>query len=340
MRTKFTPHYVLNMLQEVKRLSDQDNFNSTKFINTYPSFYTFRKILINKGLFNKKNGKEKWISIEPNIIMAKSIVRLYLERLEKLKEEKNYTIPNTKELLELKKLQIEKNFKGKNPIMSLAKQIREEGEKWNDAISRASKIMKGGKSKTIQTRPLTIEELFPMAYEQDRILNGTDSKSIIKKLEDELEKTRQRLINQETANLGYKQRMEELEKGRAKKQTEKELYLEKTIDELRGVIREKTNEANRNKSVISSLQEKIEAQNEEIIDLHDLLKVYIGREKIRMSKPSMPEPSMPEPFFEYPSMPEPPIFERELSSQEKMTIPKASKTYKLFGIPFFSINNK
>jgi hypothetical protein len=344
------------MLQEVKRLSDQNKFNSTEFIKTYPSFYTFRKILINKGLFNKKNGKEKWISIEPNIIMAKSIVRLYLERLEKLKEERNYTIPNTEELLKLKKLQIQKNFKGKNPIMSLAKQIREEGEKWNEAVSRASKIMKGGKSKVIQTRPPTIEELFPMAYEQDRILNGTDSKSIIKKLEDELEKTRQRLINQETANLSYKQRIEELEKGRAKKQTEKELYLEKTIDELRGIIREKTNEANgnlikisilnenivektnesnRNKSLISNLREKIDAQNEEMADLEDRFKDYKKREIW-----NKPEPSLPEPFFEYPSMPEPPIFERELTSQEKMTTHKGSKTYKLFGIPVFSINNK
>jgi hypothetical protein len=41
-----------------------------------------------------------------------------------------------------------------------------------------------------------------------------------------------------------------------------------------------------------------------------------------------------------PSMPEPPIFERELTSQEKMTTHKGSKTYKLFGIPVFSINNK
>jgi hypothetical protein len=347
------------MLQEVKRLSDQNKFNSTQFKKTYPSFYTFRKILINKGLFNKKNGKEKWISIEPNIIMAKSIVRLYLERLEKLKEERNYTIPNlinakinSEELLKLKKLQIEKNFKGKNPIMFLAKQIRKEGEKWNDAVSRASKIMKGGKSKAIQTRPLTMEETYPIAYAQD----FETLKRKYEQLQDELEKTRQRLINQETANLSYKQRIEELEKGRAKKQTEKELYLEKTIDELRGIIREKTNEANgnlieisilnenivektneinRNESLISNLREKIDAQNEEMADLEDRFKDYKKREIC-----NKPEPSLPEPFFEYPSLPEPPIFERELTSQEKMSTPKGSKTYKLFGIPVFSINNK
>jgi chromosome segregation ATPase len=185
-----------------------------------------------------------------------------------------------------------------------------------------------------------------MAYEQDRILNGTDSKSIIKKLEDELEKTRQRLINQETANLSYKQRIEELEKGRAKKQTEKELYLEKTIDELRGIIREKTNEANgnlieisilnenivektneinRNESLISNLREKIELQKAEIYGLEDKL----------MSALNLTYPDLSSP---------------ELTSQEKMGFenfstlqgitPKSSKTYKLFGIPVFSINNK
>lgn len=350
MSTKFTPHYVLNMLQEVKRLSDQNKFNSTEFIKTYPSFYTFRKILINKGLFNKKNGKEKWISIEPNIIMAKSIVRLYLERLEKLKEERNYTIPNTEELLKLKKLQIQKNFKGKNPIMSLAKQIREEGEKWNEAVSRASKIMKGGKSKVIQTRPPTIEELFPMAYEQDRILNGTDSKSIIKKLEDELEKTRQRLINQETANKCFKQqRADEIKLGAIQNKisietpTQKELNLESIIKEKDAEIKRKENE---NKSYKQKLKEAekgindnvqsllqrvqnfrnaLQEKNNEIKDLENKLKVYNAKSIMSMPKPSMPEP---------------PIFERELTSQEKMTTHKGSKTYKLFGIPVFSINNK
>lgn len=350
MSTKFTPHYVLNMLQEIKQLSDRNRFNSTQFKKTYPSFYTFRKILINKGLFNKKNGKEKWISIEPNIIMAKSIVRLYLERLEQLKEEKNYTIPNTEELLKLKKLQIEKKFKGKNPIMSLAKQIREEGEKWNNAISRASKIMKGESSKGTQTRPLTMEEMFPMAYEQDRILNGTDSKSIIKKLEDELEKTRQSLTNQETANKCFKQQKEEERKLQAiqnkisiETPTQKELNLESIIKEKDAEIKRKENENKIYKQKLKeaergiddnvqslmvrvrNLRDALQEKNDEIKYLQNKLKVYKAREI--MSKPE-------------PSIPEPPTFERELTSQEKMGTYKGSKTYKLFGIPVFSINNK
>lgn len=351
MSTKFTPHYVLNMLQEVKRLSDQNKFNSTQFKKTYPSFYTFRKILIDKGLFNKKNGKEKWISIEPNIIMAKSIVRLYLERLEKLKEEKNYTIPNTEELLKLKKLQIEKNFKGKNPIMSLAKQIREEGENWNDAISRASKIMKGGKSKLIQTRPLTMEETYPIGYAQD-----FDTLKIkYEQLQEELKETRQSLTNQETANKCFKQQKEEERKLQAiqnkisiETPTQKELNLESIIKEKDAEIKRKENE---NKSYkqklkeaerginnnvqslmlrVRNLRDVLQEKNDEIKDLQNKLKVYKAREIMSMPKPSIPEPSIPELA----------TFERELTSQEKMSTPKGSKTYKLFGIPVFSINNK
>lgn len=347
MSTKFTPHYVLNMLQEIKQLSDRNRFNSTQFKKTYPSFYTFRKILINKGLFNKKNGKEKWISIEPNIIMAKSIVRLYLERLEQLKEEKNYTIPNTEELLKLKKLQIEKKFKGKNPIMSLAKQIREEGEKWNDAISRASKIMKGGKSKSIQTRPLTMEENYPIAYAQD-----FDTLKIkYEQLQEELKQTRQSLTNQETANKCFKQQKEEERKLQAiqnkisiETPTQKELNLESIIKEKDAEIKRKENE---NKSYkqklkeaergiddnvlqslmvrVRNLRDALQEKNDEIKDLQNKLKVYKAREIM-----SKPEPSIPEPL----------TFERELTSQEKMGTYKGSKTYKLFGIPVFSINNK
>jgi len=89
MKTKFTPQYVLEMLTKVKNLSDQDNFNSVKFAKSYPSFYSFRKILIEKGLFQKKMNKEKWISIEPNMIMAKAIVTLHAKRLQEAKDKRS-----------------------------------------------------------------------------------------------------------------------------------------------------------------------------------------------------------------------------------------------------------
>jgi hypothetical protein len=89
MKTKFTPQYVLEMLQKVKTLSDLNRFNSAKFVTSYPSFYSFRKILTEKGLFQKKLNKEKWIGIEPNLIMAKAIVELYLKRLKEKKQKQD-----------------------------------------------------------------------------------------------------------------------------------------------------------------------------------------------------------------------------------------------------------
>jgi hypothetical protein len=206
--------------------------------------------------------------------------------------------------------------------------IRQEGEKWNDAISRASKIIKGESSKGIQTRPLTMEEMFPMAYEQDRILNGTDSNSIIKKLKDDSENTIKELNK-------FKKEFDELINDYNSLGEE----AKEVIDILKLKNQELNNQINRNKNLISTLQEKNEKKNDEIGHLKNKLKFYEAREIMSLPKPSLPEPSLPEPFFEYPSMPEPPIFEKELTSQEKIGTP-ASKTYKLFGIPFFSINNK
>lgn len=84
-----TPQSILEMLQEIKSLSDQDKFLSSKFLNKYPSFYQYRGILIKKGLFEKKLGIEKWIGIEPNIIMAKAIIKLQLEHARELKEKRS-----------------------------------------------------------------------------------------------------------------------------------------------------------------------------------------------------------------------------------------------------------
>jgi hypothetical protein len=71
MNTKFTPEYVLKMLQEIKELSDQDNFYVYPFFKKYPSFYGFKKILVNKGIISKDVKKPKWLSIIPNIIDPK-----------------------------------------------------------------------------------------------------------------------------------------------------------------------------------------------------------------------------------------------------------------------------
>jgi hypothetical protein len=84
-----TPQSILEMLQEIKSLSDQDKFHSSKFLIKYPSFYQYRGILIRKGLFEKKLGREKWIGIEPNLVMAKAIIKLQLEHSRQLKEKRS-----------------------------------------------------------------------------------------------------------------------------------------------------------------------------------------------------------------------------------------------------------
>lgn len=84
-----TPQSVLEMLQEIKSLSDQDKFHSSKFLIKYPSFYQYRGILIRKGLFEKKLGREKWIGIEPNLVMAKAIIKLKIEHSRQLKEKRS-----------------------------------------------------------------------------------------------------------------------------------------------------------------------------------------------------------------------------------------------------------
>jgi hypothetical protein len=84
-----TPQSILEMLQEIKSLSDQDKFHSSKFLIKYPSFYQYRGILIRKGLFEKKLGREKWVGIEPNLVMAKAIIKLQLEHSRQLKEKRS-----------------------------------------------------------------------------------------------------------------------------------------------------------------------------------------------------------------------------------------------------------
>jgi hypothetical protein len=84
-----TPQSILEMLQEIKSLSDQDKFHSSKFLINYPSFYQYRGILIRKGLFEKKLGREKWVGIEPNLVMAKAIIKLKTEHSRQLKEKRS-----------------------------------------------------------------------------------------------------------------------------------------------------------------------------------------------------------------------------------------------------------
>jgi hypothetical protein len=104
MKSKFTPQYVLEMLQEIKALSDQNRFNSARFSIKYPSFYFFRKILLEKSLLQKKLNKEKWIGIEPNFIMAKALSELKLKRDKEVRENQKLNKKDFSENIEQKEV--------------------------------------------------------------------------------------------------------------------------------------------------------------------------------------------------------------------------------------------
>jgi len=79
MKSKDTPEFVLEMLKQIKNLCDQNKFDSIQFSKIYPSYLTFSKILETKGIFSENTGKPTWINIEPNLVMAKSVLKIFLE---------------------------------------------------------------------------------------------------------------------------------------------------------------------------------------------------------------------------------------------------------------------
>jgi hypothetical protein len=232
--------------------------------------------------------------------------------------------------------------------MSLAKEIRKDGERWNDAVSRASKIIKKNKLEEMKLRDLTNQELFPNSYAQDfETLNIK-----YQQLQDELRKTKdsydreintnqeyrkfyhnnmnlpaefdklkQSLKNQETANKCFKQRISELENQLVENV---EIYKNKVYD-FKNKLGEKNDEIKRKDGIIKELQIKIDLlyaegsykKEDEIIDIPE---------------PIFPDFNFEEPTFEESSLPEP-------TFEEKTSTP-SSRTYKLFGIPVFSIHNK
>ena len=78
MTTKFTPEHILEMLKAIKTLCHQSKFNSKEFLKLYPSYYSFRKVLKDRGILFYEKGKPKWVTAEPNLIMAKSVLSSFL----------------------------------------------------------------------------------------------------------------------------------------------------------------------------------------------------------------------------------------------------------------------
>lgn len=309
MKQKITPEYVLEMLQELKKLFDEKKFDLQKFSVKYPTYFAFRKNLRLKGIIKKEYGIYKWISIEPNIIMAKELIKLYLEDSRQRREEfenakkefyKNKSNQNQQKELEILQ-DIEKTnlLKGKNTAMSLAKEIRQEGEVWTDAVKRASVIMKGGKTKTkqITLRKPTFEELFPNSFIQDLRKEIGNKKEHIEALQEE----------REFLHESYTEKIESLK--RKYKQLQDELVIQ------RNSLLNKEAENSELKETIQSREKEIERLVNRIEDI---------------------DKTLPEPTYDFPHFSEPEVSD----SQVIVTTPKSSKTYKLFGIPVFSINNK
>lgn len=153
MKTKFNPAYVLEMLKEIKTLCDQNKFNSIQFSKVYSSYLTFGKILESKGIFSNKTGKPTWISVEPNLIMAKEVFRIYLENKKQNAENKKmdsitkeeYEIDSNKmpyieslekenSELKLKKLQDLKEIEIKDKKISKLQQINAETKNANASL--------------------------------------------------------------------------------------------------------------------------------------------------------------------------------------------------------------
>lgn len=227
MNAKITPEYVLVMLQELKREFIAKKFKLQTFTKKYPSYNAFRKNLILKGIIKKQFGNYQWVSIEPNIVMAKELIKLYISESRQRQEDFKYYTEQFRQKKLLESLEQTTIVKMKNPTMSLAKEIRETGETWNSAVSRASKIIKSKKEQKIQTRPQTIEELYPNSFIQDlkrdikemeqKIysleIDGQKKEGIIIKLEEASEILEKKLSNESVLNDSLKQRLVEAEKG-------------------------------------------------------------------------------------------------------------------------------
>ena len=140
MKTKFTPAYVLEMLKEIKTLCDQNKFNSIQFSKVYSSYLTFGKILESKGIFSNKTGKPTWISVEPNLVMAKAVLRIYLENKKQNAENKKMDSVTKEEY------KIDSN---KIPyIESLEKENSELKLKLQDLKEKISDVIKVSKKET------------------------------------------------------------------------------------------------------------------------------------------------------------------------------------------------
>jgi hypothetical protein len=367
MKQKHTPESVLDILKEVKHLLDSGNYNSNYLVKKYPSFSGFRRVLIQKGIINSNRyGVKVWgSSVLPNIIMAREILKIhynyckdknevYKDRIKPLKPLNNTKTP-------------------KKTAMSLAKEIREDGESWNDSVSRASKIMREEKQKSNYLKGGALPmQTFSEVFENKEIKKsvGKPLREIppadleemieakneeIKELHDAYEKLRKvkqpffennhyrtLYIAEEVQNKNHKQQLENITKDRdllysnvrlhidqnkqivsdfAKKITEKEDIISENNDEILAL--KKSFDENSNE-YIEQLQNSIKERESQIMEADNEIKRL--QNEVGILKPQQSK------FRD--------LTYDEIWCNSKQLTSKSSRTFKLFGIPIFSIDNK
>ena len=308
MKTKITPEYVLTMLKELKELVNQKRFMSTKFATKYPTYYVFQKFIYSKGLMKKVYNQEQWISIEPNIIMATELLKLYINYGKEVKERYNNKVVH-------KKRQI------KNTAMSLAKKIRREGEGWMDAVVRANEIMREQKTQNNNTEGDALPiQAFSDVFQKNKNIEAEQS---INQSEIEANLKEQIIISQE--------RFEIIEKKFFKLFDENKVLLEKNSCKNSELLDFKK----RQSELIKKLEERQAYLIEKLKERQEVIDELLDREDVKKQSKKQEEVIFPSSET---------VFYRDLTSQEIMSskplTSKSTRTFKVLGIPIFTIDNK
>ena len=307
MKTKITPEYVLTMLKELKELVNQKRFMSTKFATKYPTYYVFQKFIYSKGLMKKVYNQEQWISIEPNIIMATELLKLYINYGKEVKERYNNKVVQKRQI--------------KNTAMSLAKKIRREGEGWMDAVVRANEIMREQKTQNNNTEGDALPiQAFSDVFQKNKNIEAEQS---INQSEIEANLKEQIIISQE--------RFEIIEKKFFKLFDENKVLLEKNSCKNSELLDFKK----RQSELIKKLEERQAYLIEKLKERQEVIDELLDREDVKKQSKKQEEVIFPSSET---------VFYRDLTSQEIMSskplTSKSTRTFKVLGIPIFTIDNK
>ena len=295
--TKITPDYVFTMLKEVKELADKGEFYSSDFSKKHPSFYTFRTMIYKKGLMVKEGRKEKWVSIEPNFIMAKAIYKLYRTYMDEAKQKYNTKIQRQKSITDLNEFLDEQ----KEPIEKEVK--KSVGKPLAELPPSDLQEMIEAKNEEIQTIYNSYDEICKENQNLKIDITNLTISFKVQKLENEQSK--------EKVDKFYKEANEHIQQ------------LQNTIQEQEDLIQKKTDKLQNQKDDIEVYKVLSRNHKDEIKKMQDQISEF--QNEVAIYKPQQSK-------F------------RDLTYDEiwgtKPITSKNSRTFKVFGIPIFSIDNK